>query len=97
MHRIFVGNIPFSTSATDLERWFKTNGFAVETIEIIQDRATGRPRGFGFVQLSDPVGEAAVRDLNGKVFKGRPITVGMAQPARIGHRDDPDRPASRIA
>jgi RNA recognition motif-containing protein len=97
MHRIFVGNIPFSTSATDLERWFNGKGFSVETVEIIQDRATRRPRGFGFVQLSDPVGEAAVNTLNGQMFNGRPITVGIAQPARNSHRDDPDRPVARIA
>jgi RNA recognition motif-containing protein len=52
-------------------------------VEIIQDRATSKPRGFGFVELEDgAMAEHAVRSLNGKLFAGRALTVGWATPIR---------------
>ena len=51
MNRLFVGNIPFTKSEEALAEWFGTQGFRTRAVEIMQDRATSRPRGFGFVEL----------------------------------------------
>lgn len=83
MTRLFVGNIPFTKTEDALADWFGTQGFKTLRVEIIQDRATSKPRGFGFVELeNDGQAEAAVRSLNGKLFAGRALTVGWATPIR---------------
>jgi RNA recognition motif-containing protein len=80
---LFVGNIPFTKTEDALADWFGTQGFKTLRVEIIQDRATSKPRGFGFVELeNDGQAEAAVRSLNGKLFAGRALTVGWATPIR---------------
>jgi RNA recognition motif-containing protein len=77
--RIYVGNLPWSTTSADLETMFSAFG-AVHTAEVIMDRATGRSRGFGFVQMNDD-GEAdsAINALNGKDCSGRPLVVNEAR------------------
>jgi RNA recognition motif-containing protein len=89
MKRIFVGNIPFSSSEGDVSSWFESHGLSVESTEIIVDRTTGRPRGFGFVQLKNASnGEDAIRMLHGKSFGGRALTVQPAVPIKsYGERD----------
>ena len=83
MNRLFVGNIPFTKSEEALSEWFTTQGFTTRAVEIIQDRATSKPRGFGFVELeNDALAETAVRSLNGKLFAGRALTIGWATPIR---------------
>jgi RNA recognition motif-containing protein len=83
LNRLFVGNIPFTKTEDALADWFGTQGFKTTRVEIIQDRATSKPRGFGFVELeNDGEAEAAVRSLNGKLFAGRALTVGWATPIR---------------
>lgn len=83
MNRLFVGNIPFTKSGDELAGWFTTQGFKIRSVEIIQDRATNKPRGFGFVELEeDGVAEMAVRSLNGREFAGRLLTVSWATPVR---------------
>ena len=83
MNRLFVGNIPFTKSEDALAEWFGSQGFRTRAVEIIQDRATSKPRGFGFVELeNDSLAETAVRSLNGKLFAGRALTVGWATPVR---------------
>lgn len=83
MNRLFVGNIPFSKTELALAEWFVSQGFRTRSVEIIQDRATNKPRGFGFVELEeDGQAEMAVRSLNGKEFAGRVLTISWATPVR---------------
>ena len=80
---MFVGNIPFTKSEEALAEWFGSQGFRTRAVEIIQDRATNKPRGFGFVELEDGTSaETAVRSLNGKLFAGRALTISWATPIR---------------
>ena len=83
MNRLFVGNIPYTKTEEALAEWFFSQGFKTRVVEIIQDRATSRPRGFGFVELEeDTQAENAVRALNGKLFAGRALTISWATPVR---------------
>jgi RNA recognition motif-containing protein len=77
---IYVGNLPYSTSNDDLQDMFAQFG-NVTSANVIQDKFTGRSKGFGFVEMSDN-GEAqsAIADLNGKDVDGRPLTVNEARP-----------------
>ena len=77
---IYVGNLSFDTTETELERVFATYG-AVSTARIATDRDTGRARGFGFVEMaSDAEAQAAIRALNGSELQGRTLTVNEAKP-----------------
>ena len=77
---IYVGNLPFEIDDTELESTFTAYG-EVSSARVIQDRESGRSRGFGFVEMSDNTqAEAAIQALNGKDFNGRPLTVNEAKP-----------------
>ena len=76
---IFVGNLPFSTDNSSLEALFAPHG-AVSSATVITDRDTGRSRGFGFVEMDDDVGRAAIEALNGADLDGRQLTVNEARP-----------------
>ena len=77
--RIYVGNLPWSTTSEDLEALFREYG-AVSSAEVLTDRATGRSRGFGFVQMdSDSEADAAINALNGKDVDGRTLVVNEAR------------------
>jgi RNA recognition motif-containing protein len=83
LNRLFVGNIPFTKSEEALAEWFGSQGFKTRVVEIVQDRMTSKPRGFGFVELEDEkLAEVAVRSLNGKLFAGRALTISWATPIR---------------
>jgi len=75
---LYVGNLAFETTAADLEALFGQHG-TVQKAQIINDRETGRSRGFAFVEMSDGA-EAAVQALNGHQFQGRTLTVNEAKP-----------------
>ena len=79
---IYVGNLPFSTQAESLRQLFEKYG-AVEEVRIISDRETGRPRGFGFVTMPN-AGEAraAIAQIHGVTFEGRPLRVNESRPRR---------------
>ena len=78
--RIYVGNLPFDTSERDLEEVFSQFG-AVREASIVQDRETGRSRGFGFVEMeADDDARAAIEQLNGSDLGGRSLTVNEARP-----------------
>ena len=77
---IYVGNLPFEIDDTELESTFAPFG-EVSSARVIQDRFSGRSRGFGFVEMADDSqAEAAIQALNGKDFSGRPLTVNEAKP-----------------
>jgi RNA recognition motif-containing protein len=77
--RIYVGNLPWSYSSSDLEALFKPYG-DVAAAEVIMDRETGRSRGFGFVQMANDADmEPAINALNGSNCNGRPLVVNEAR------------------
>ncbi|MGI8787983.1 MAG: RNA recognition motif domain-containing protein [Pyrinomonadaceae bacterium] len=78
--KLYVGNLSFNTSNEDLQELFGQAG-TVETVNIVEDRDTGRSRGFGFVEMSRAEeGKAAIEQLNGKEVDGRSLTVNEARP-----------------
>lgn len=78
--KLYVGNLSFSTSSQDLQELFATAG-TVESASVVEDRDTGRSRGFGFVEMSSKEeGEAAIAQFNGKEINGRSLTVNEAKP-----------------
>jgi len=77
---IFVGNLAFSATDHDLRQLFEQYG-VVDKVNLITDRDTGRPRGFGFVEMPDSqAARAAIQGLQGKELGGRAITVNEAKP-----------------
>lgn len=78
MTKLYVGNLPFSANEDTVRELFAQCG-TVETVSLINDRDTGRPRGFGFVEMSNADASRAVQSLNGKDFGGRPLRVNEAQ------------------
>ncbi|HET7674459.1 MAG TPA: RNA-binding protein [Gammaproteobacteria bacterium] len=75
---IYVGNLPFSATEDDVRSLFETHG-TVPSVKLIADRETGRPRGFGFVEMDQAEAEAAIKALNGADNGGRPMRVNMAE------------------
>ena len=78
--KLYVGNLSYNTTSSDLEQLCAQHG-TVSSAEVIQDRETGRSKGFGFVQMgSDAEAQAAIAALNGKEMDGRALTVNEAKP-----------------
>jgi RNA recognition motif-containing protein len=78
--KLYVGNLSFETSSSDLETLFTQMG-TVESASVVEDRDTGRSRGFGFVEMSSKEeGNAAISEFNGKEVNGRSLTVNEAKP-----------------
>jgi len=77
--KLYVGNLSFDTTTQDLEELFAQSG-TVQSANIINDRETGRSRGFGFVEMSSKEeGEAIIAEFNGKDVNGRSLTVNEAK------------------
>ena len=83
--KMYVGNLPFSATEAELRKMFEQHG-GVDSVNLITDRETGRPRGFGFVEMSDG-GEAAMNALNGTDMGGRSLTVNEAKKREGGGGD----------
>ena len=78
--KLYVGNLSYNTTSSDLEQLFSQHG-TVQSAEVIQDRDTGRSKGFGFVEMgSDQEAQAAIAALNGQQHDGRALTVNEAKP-----------------
>src|SRR5204862_2763945 len=78
--KLYVGNLAFTTSSQDLQELFAAAG-TVESASVVEDRDTGRSRGFGFVEMSTKEeGEAAIAQFNGKEVNGRALNVNEAKP-----------------
>lgn len=78
MTKLYVGNLSFDTTEDSLRTLFAEHG-TVESAKLISDRDTGRPRGFGFVEMSNADASRAMQALNGKEFEGRALKVNEAQ------------------
>ena len=80
MFNIYVGNLSFDASEDDIRELFSAHG-TVEKVNFITDRETGRPRGFGFIEMADEEeGRAAITALNGADHLGRSLRVNEAKP-----------------
>jgi len=84
---IYVGNLPFSATEDEVRSMFEAHG-QVHAVRLIEDRYTGRPRGFGFVEMDDEAAEAAIQALDGAELGGRSMKVNEAKPRN-------DRPPRR--
>jgi RNA recognition motif-containing protein len=82
--KLYVGNIPFNTTESELRALFERHG-TVGSVNVITDRETGRPRGFAFVEMDDAnAAETAMRALDGSQLGGRSLRVNEAQDRRSG-------------
>jgi RNA recognition motif-containing protein len=76
--KLFIGNLPFSATEQSVRALFEPHG-AIQSLALITDRETGRPRGFGFIEMSNADAAKAMQALNGKDFEGRALKVNEAQ------------------
>ena len=87
MKKIYVGNLPFSATEDQVRDLFSTHG-TVNSVNLIMDRETGRPRGFGFIEIEDGA-EQAISALNDHEMDGRNLKVNEARPRETARRDTP--------
>ena len=78
MTTIYVGNLPFNATEQDVRGLFERHG-KVDSVKLINDRETGKPRGFGFVDMPQSEAQGAIQPLNGFQMNGRPLRVNEAQ------------------
>ena len=78
MSKIYVGNLPFSATEDSVRTLFAQHG-TVDSVALINDRETGRPRGFGFVEMPRADAARAIQNLNGQDMDGRPLKINEAQ------------------
>ncbi len=83
MTKLFVGNLPFTATEDSVRALFAPHG-TVESLALITDRDTGRPRGFGFVEMSNADASRAMQALDGKDFEGRALKVNEAKARESG-------------
>ncbi len=90
MTKIYVGNLPFSANESEVRDLFSQHG-TVESVSLITVRDTGRPRGFGFVEMSRADASCAIQSLNGTDMGGRPLRDNEAQERTVGGPRGPKR------
>jgi RNA recognition motif-containing protein len=78
MKTIYVGNLPFSASEDQIRQLFEQYG-KVQSVKLVSDRETGRPRGFGFVEMEGADADTAIAALNGQQFGGRSLRINEAR------------------
>ena len=78
MKKIYVGNLPFTATEDEIKDLFGEHG-TVHSVALINDRETGRPRGFGFIEVDDDALSAMIQNLDGKEMGGRALRVNEAQ------------------
>ena len=83
VQKIYVGNLPFNATEAEVTKLFAEYGEVV-SVALPTDRETGRPRGFGFVEMADEGAKQAINALNGKDFGGRALNVNEAKPREAG-------------
>lgn len=81
MTKLFVGNLPYKATESDLQAFFAEAGVQVDTVNILRDRFSGEARGFGFVEINDDaLANQAVQSCNGRALMGRALVVNEARP-----------------
>lgn len=90
MKSIYVGNLPFSATEEELRNLFSPYG-TVHAVKLVSDRETGRPRGFGFVEMDDSAAANAISALNGKDIGGRSLRINEARERERTPRQDRKR------
>lgn len=101
-NKLFIGNLAFSITDTELTDVFSKAGISTTSVKVMRERDTGRSRGFGFAELAPGTDmESAIQQLNGQMLEGRPLTVNEARQEkprgfehnrqRFGHRGDRGR------
>ena len=83
MKKIYVGNLPYSATEDELRELFSQHG-EVTSVSLVNDRETGRPRGFGFVEMADEDADSAIQALDGAQMGGRTLKVNEARPRENG-------------
>jgi cold-inducible RNA-binding protein len=79
--RLFFGNVAFKASEENLKAFVEEHGYEVEKVEIVTDRQSGRPKGYGFVNVAGEIDKAeAIERMNGQMLCGRVLTVNEAKP-----------------
>lgn len=79
--RLFVGNLPYGASESDIESFFAQAGVTVDAVNVMRDRFSGEARGFGFVDINDAAaGQRAIEACNGRDLMGRAVVVNEARP-----------------
>ncbi len=78
--KLYVGNLPYSMTDSELEALFADAGSQVQSAKVVMDRETGRSRGFGFVEMDDADGREAIEKFHGQEFQGRALVVNEARP-----------------
>ena len=79
--RLFVGNLPYGASESDIETFFAQAGVTVDAVNVMRDRFSGEARGFGFVDINDPsAANRAIEACNGRDLMGRAVVVNEARP-----------------
>ena len=92
--KLFVGNLPRSVTDSDLADFVSSAGFQVTSAQVIRDRMTGEPKGFGFVELAEGTDlQQAIGGLNGKMLQDRRLTVNEARPQRPSFSDSRGGPS----
>jgi len=82
LKRLFIGNLPYQATEAELQDWLTRSGFAADSVQIVRDRFSGEPRGFGFIDFeNDAEAERAISTCNGQDFLGRTLVVNEARPA----------------
>ncbi len=84
--KLYLGNLPYQAKEDELQAWFAEAGVTVSNVNLVRDRLSGQPRGFGFAEVDDGEGERAIAALNGKPFLGRAVVVNEARPQGGGER-----------
>lgn len=90
MKSIYVGNLPFSATEEEIRNLFSPFG-TVHGVKLVSDRETGRPRGFGFVEMDDAAAASAISALNGKEVGGRSLRINEARERERAPRQERNR------
>jgi len=87
--RLFVGNLPYKATETDIQSFFAEAGVQIDSVNLMRDRFSGEARGFGFVEISDEsLAAQAIQACNGRQLMGRALVVNEARPAERRERSD---------
>ncbi|MBV9036150.1 MAG: RNA-binding protein [Acidobacteriaceae bacterium] len=81
MTKLFVGNLPYKATETDIQAFFAEAGFQPDSVNLLRDRFSGEARGFGFVEFNDDaIANQAIQACNGRALMGRALVVNEARP-----------------